>query len=179
MENYIKTVLYAYPLLKNVGEDYAEHIRNKAILSYNSNKTTFELAEYLAEEILHKNALVRLKSIIEDNLSKLSDLEQELLAIRYFGKKRKSQRSPFPPNKGVEGVDPRFWSERKYFRFLQRLSDKMAAMLVVGGVTKSFFENELEKIDIIEKIHRFVEEGRDRKVAADERRWMGSCSASN
>ena len=54
MENYTKVVLYAYPLLRTVGEDYAEHIRNKALLSYDSAMTTERLAEYLAEEILCK-----------------------------------------------------------------------------------------------------------------------------
>ena len=58
MENYLKTVLYAYPLLATVGEDYAEHIRNKAVLSYHSSRSTENLAEYLAQEILRKNDLL-------------------------------------------------------------------------------------------------------------------------
>ena len=71
MENYLKAVLYAYPLLKTVGEDYAEHIRNKAVLSYHSPRTTEELAEYLAEEILRKNDLLMLRGVIEKTVEKL------------------------------------------------------------------------------------------------------------
>jgi len=89
LENYVKTVLYAYPLLKTVGEDYAEHIKNKAVLSYNSPKSTESLAEYLAEEILRKNCLLWLKEVIERTVDKLSALDRGLVEMRYFGKKRK------------------------------------------------------------------------------------------
>ena len=54
MENYVKVALYAYPILRTVSEDYAEHIRNKALLSYDSGKSAEQLAVYLAEEILQK-----------------------------------------------------------------------------------------------------------------------------
>ena len=90
MENYTKVVLYAYPLLRTVGEDYAEHIRNKALLSYDSAMTTERLAEYLAEEILCKERLEWLKRTVEDVLSRLSDVERTLVAIRYFGKTKKT-----------------------------------------------------------------------------------------
>lgn len=90
LENYTKVVLYAYPLLRTVGEDYAEHIRNKALLSYDSAMTTERLAEYLAEEILCKERLEWLKRTVEDVLSRLSDVERTLVAIRYFGKTKKS-----------------------------------------------------------------------------------------
>lgn len=174
MENYIKTVLYAYPLLKNVGEDYAEHIRNCALLSYRSPKTALEQAEYIAEEILKKESLVWLKNVVEENLDKLSALDRELIAIRYFGKKRKVKPSPFRKSTNVEGVNPQTWSERKYFRYQQQLSNKIAAMLLSSGLTKKFFDKELAEIEMIKKIHRFVEAGRDRKVAADERRWLST-----
>ena len=82
----MKAVLYAYPLLKTVEEDYAQHIKNKALLSYNSRLTTEALAEYLAEEILHKNRLVWLKEIIEKTVARLPEHERVLLGIRYFGK---------------------------------------------------------------------------------------------
>ena len=150
MENYIKTVLYAYPLLKTVGEDYAEHIRNKAVLSYNSPHRTEDLAEYLAEEILRKDSLLWLKSVIEKTLGKLNDTERALIETRYFGKKK------IPLNK--EGK--RAWSERKYFRCQQRLGEKISGMLTVAGVTKDFFDTRLRGVELIRKIHRYVESGK-------------------
>ena len=63
METYLKAVLYAYPLLQTVEKDYADHITNKALLSYESKKSTEELAEYLAEEILRKERLIWLLNL--------------------------------------------------------------------------------------------------------------------
>ena len=150
MENYLKTVLYAYPLLKTVGNDYAEHIRNKAVLSYNSPRTTENLAEYLAEEILRKNNLLWLKGAIEGVLKRLDDTERALIEMRYFGKKK------IPLHK--EGEQP--WSERKYFRRQQRVGEKVGGMLTVAGVTREFFETRLQGVELIRKVQRFVEKAR-------------------
>ena len=156
MEKYMKAVLYAYPLLKTVEEDYAEHIRNKALLSYNSRLTTQELAEYLAEEILHKNRLSWLKNVVEQTLARLSETERTLLEIRYFGKKRKLR---FCLNEQSEqnGEACFVWSERKYFRMQQKVGEKVSAMLKVAGVTKPVFEGELAEIDIFRKVLRYIE----------------------
>jgi hypothetical protein len=146
----LKTVLYAYPLLKTVGEDYAEHIRNKALLSYDSGKSAEQLAVYLAEEILRKNCLEWLKDVIEQTLSKMTPLERSLIETRYFGKKKREDL--FPVGQA--------WSERKYFRCQQKVGEKIGGMLSVAGVTKEVFDRELADLDLISKIHRHVEEGK-------------------
>ena len=150
MENYLKTVLYAYPLLKTVGEDYAEHIRNKAVLSYNSSWKTEDLAEYLAKEILRKNNLLWLRGAIDGVLAKLDETERALIAARYFGKKK------LPLQKAGEQE----WSERTYFRQQQKVSEKVGGMLIVAGVTKEFFDTRLQGVELIHKIHRHVSEGK-------------------
>ena len=147
MENYLKTVLYAYPLLATVGEDYAEHIRNKAVLSYHSSRSTENLAEYLAQEILRKNDLLWLRKVIEKTLTKLNDTERALVSARYFGKKK------IPLHKA--GEEP--WSERKYFRQQEKVGNKLGGMLIVAGVTKEFFDTRLQGVELIRKVHRFVE----------------------
>lgn len=168
LENYLKAVLYAYPLLKNIEEDYETHIRNKALLSYDSNWATERLAEYLAEEILHKNKLLWLRKVIETALDKLSGTERLLMGLRYFGKARGKKPT------GEEGVqEPYCWSERKYFRVQNRLSQKVTGIMVALGLTKAYFDEELSELDEIKKIYRFVEMGRDREIAKDERRWLG------
>ena len=129
MENYLKTVLYAYPLLKTVGEDYEQHIRNKAVLSYDGKWDTLRLAEYLAEEILQKNRLEWLKGVVE----------------RVLDKRRK----------GEDGFSA--WSDRKYFRMQQRTGEKVGAMLKTYGVTKSKFFDEFASFSMIQKVHSFVE----------------------
>ena len=147
MENYLKTVLYAYPLLKTVGEDYAEHIRNKAVLSYNSSLKTEDLAEYLAKEILRKNNLLWLRGAIEGVLAKLDDTERALIAARYFGKKK------IPLHK----AGAQEWSERTYFRQQQKVGEKVCGMLVAAGVTKEFFDTRLQGVELISKIQKHVD----------------------
>lgn len=155
MENYIKAVLYAYPLLKTVGEDYAEHIKNKAVLSYHSPRGAERLAEYLAEEVLRKNCLLWLKEVIEKTLGKLSELEQRLIEMRYFGRRRNAALT----YRGKDGVE-KPWSERKYFRAQQKLGDKIGGMLVLAGITKTWFENNLLGVELIGKIYRYLQEGK-------------------
>ena len=108
MENYVKVILYGYPLLKTVGEDYEAHVRNKAVLSYYSPAE--KLAEYLAEEILEMRRLVWLKGTVEEILGRLQEEECELVSMRYFGQ-IKRLRSFLKKKAEEEG-----WSERKYFR---------------------------------------------------------------
>ena len=168
MENYAKVVLYAYPLLKTVEKDYAEHIRNRAILSYESNTTAQRLAEYLAGELICQKNLSWLKSTVKEVVDKLSAEERELLSIRYFGKTFRARNFLKPIAEGGE----KGWSARKYFRKQARLSDKVGAMLRAAGITNELYQREFMNMDIFRKIHQFVEEGRDRKISADERRLL-------
>ena len=89
MENYVREILYGYPLLKTVGEDYEIHIRNKALLSHGVHVDGLRLAEYLAGEILTMDKLEGLKSVVKGALDKLSDEERILIEGRYFGKRKK------------------------------------------------------------------------------------------
>ncbi len=172
LENYAKVILYTYPFLKTVGKDYEEHIRNKALLSYRNQEQTEALAEYLAEEILRKESLERLKGIVEDILERLSDVERTLIAIRYFGKKRKIKKAPTGIAVKKESPKNLFRSERNYFRKQQRLSEKVGAMLRCAGITKEVYLKEFAPIDLFSKIQRFVAEGRDGKISEEEKRWL-------
>ena len=164
MENYVKEVLYAYPLLESVGKDYEDHIRNRAVLSYNSNTTAEKTAEYIAGEILEMRALEWLKGKVEEVLGRLEETERDLIAIRYFGKRKKLR--DFLKSKQED------WSERKYFRRQAKAAEKVAAMFCGVGLTEEKYLTEFVEMDIFRKIHRFVAEGRDRKISADERRCL-------
>ena len=172
MENYAKVVLYAYPLLKTVGDDYAVHIRNKAVLSYESRLTTQQLAEYLAGEIIEKNRLEWLKSTVEKVIAKLTDEERTLMDIRYFGKTKKLRdffkgQAQKRKNGGVG------CSQRMYFRRQRRLADKLGAMLFYAGITQKVYDEQFKNMGIFRKLHQFVEMGKDKKISADERRFLG------
>ena len=171
VKNYVKAVLYGYPLLKTVGEDYQAHIENKAALSVRTDKPAFELAVELAGEICEKRDLEWLKACVETALDMLSDVEKTLIAVRYFGKRRKIKRS-FHSASELPKTEIAAWSERKYFRFQNRLSEKVGAILNRLGLTEEVFEKKFAGTDIFEKIYRFVCEGKDQKIAQRAQRWL-------
>ena len=153
MKNYVKIILYAYPFLKTVDKDYEEHIKNRALLSYDGRWTAEQTAEYLAGEILNMRRLEWLKARVESVLRKLTGVEKTLTEIRYFGKGNmlkgflQRQKNPFTK---------RAWTARSYFRCQERLGDKIASLLVLEGVTEERFERELAPIDVLQKIEQMM-----------------------
>ncbi len=158
MKNYAKAILYGYPLLKTVEQDYEEHIKNKAVLSYFSPQGAEGLAEYLAEEIIEMRKLEWLKGKVEEVLRKLTDLERVLVGIRYFGKRKADGNCA--------------WTERTYFRKQQRLGDKITGLLTQHGLTEEVFLNEYANIQPFQKISKKLEDGKDKKISARERSWI-------
>ena len=172
-----------------MGKDYADHIRNKALLSYNSAWSTEKLTEYLAEEILRKERLEWLKGVVEEVLGSLNSLEKDMVAIRYFGKRsllpsvmdcinqqrgsdgKTAKKSALKEEQNKKGREYKA-GERAYFRKQQRLEDKLSGMLKEKGLTKEVYQTQFAALDIFEKIHRFVEEGKDKNRCLHERRYM-------
>ncbi len=171
VKNYVKAVLYGYPLLESVSEDYQAHIENKAALSVRTDKSAFELAVELAREVCQKKDLEWLKGSVERALDMLTDVEKTLIAVRYFGKRRKIKKG-LPADKKPPKTEIAAWSERKYFRFQNRLSGKIGSILFRLGVTEEVFEERFAKTDIFQKIYRFVCEGKDQKIAQSAQRWL-------
>ncbi len=169
MKNYAKVVLYAYPLLKTVEEDYETHVKNKALLSYGKNAE--KIATYLAGEILEMRRLEWLKRKVGEVLEKLTEVERTLVAIRYFGKTKRIK-ALFQKPRVDNPLNKKFWTERTYFRKQQRLGEKLCSLLALCGVTEELFMREYLPIEPFQKIYRGVEAGRDRKISCNERRWL-------
>ena len=171
LENYVKAVLYAYPLLKTVEEDYAQHIENKAVLSYRSNKTAEEVAYAIVSEIMEERNLLWLKSLIEQTLQKFTEAERLLISVRSFGKERKIKRPLLRETYGA-------WSERKYFRDQARIGGRFERFLRGAGLTKELFERDFAELPFFKKIYSFVCAGKDRAITQSERRWLGVIAKS-
>ena len=171
MENYVKEVLFGYPLLKTIEEDYELHIKNKAVLSHTCARSAEKMAEYLAGEILAMRSLENLKRTVEGVLDKLSTEERTLIEIRYFGRRKKMR--GFLKRRGLlrqeEGME---WSETTYFRRQRAVGNKVAALLAFAGITEEKYLAEYANTDIFKKIHAFIAAGKDKKIAADERRLL-------
>jgi hypothetical protein len=145
------------------------------MLSYDSAWDTQRLTEYLAEEILRKERLEWLRAVVEDTLDELDDLERDLVSIRYFGKKHRLReviQCADKLEKDDEKGRGKRLSERAYFRRQQRLAEKLSGLFREKGITKEVYLNEFATLDIFQKIHRFVEEGKDKNICLVERRFM-------
>ena len=151
MEDYIKAVLYAYPFLKRTEETYGECIRNKALLSYRSGKNAETVAEAIAKEILEKENLLWLKERVESVLEKMTAGEKALVAVRFFGKKDKINPIPYAELERGQWQDKSV-SDRQYFRLLNRVGEKAAALLVAEGVTKDCYEKNFSGVDVLKQI---------------------------
>ena len=163
MEEFVKEVLYAFPLLKTVEKDYAEHIENKAVLSYKSNLSTEKLAEYIVGEILEKQRLIWLKSAVNGVLDRLNQTEKTMVALRYFGqtKKKKLQNgTPFGE-----------WSERRYFREQEKLGKKLNAMMTAAGITCEVFSLFFAPTQLFTSVHKYTKK-RSGKLSEREKEWL-------
>ncbi len=172
LKNYAKAILYAYPLLATVEEDYESHIKNKALLSYDNGKSAVEIATYLAGEILEMRRLEWLKGKVAEVLARLTDVERTLVEIRYFGK-TKRLKCLLQKQKGTQPLRKPFLTERTYFRRQQRLGEKLCGLFTLYGLTEDRFLTEFLPMEIFRKIYSGVEAGKDRKIRSNEQRWFG------
>ncbi len=125
-------------------DSYAQHIRNRALLSCDGRMTTEELAEYLVEEILRKRCLEWLEWVIDEALSRFSDEEKDLIERYFFGKRQagESERTS--------------QSESQRTRMQTKCFSRLEAMLLRAGLTKEYFDKELSRIELIGKMYRRI-----------------------
>ena len=54
------------------------------------------------------------------------------------------------------------------------MGEKLNSLLEKLGVSEEVYEKELCGVDVVKKIHNFVEAGKDKRISADEKRWLGA-----
>ena len=169
MENCVKAILYTYPKLKILEEDYGQHIENKAVLSYKYMGDPCALAEYIASEICKKRKLAWLKEELDQVFDKLSEEEYLLLSIRYFGKisRAKNERSRMESAK--ELLEKYHWSERSYYRKQNRVLKKMVAEINRIGINKEVFEKEYLEFEFLRAVYRFLNASKKKINTSRER----------
>lgn len=171
MENYAKVVLYAYPLLKTVGKDYQDHIRNKALLSYDSKMSAERLAEYLAQEILHMRLLVDLKNKVERALKKLDTSDRAAIVKKYFGVRSASKCDVNSSTSSGQACN-----RKQLARLQNRAVDKIAELFALEGLTAEFYKKYYREMDIFKKVRRCLERKRRRAVLQNTSEDQGSVS---
>lgn len=156
MKDYAKIILHAYPLLKTVEKDYEEHIRNKALLSYNGRQTVERLAEYLAQEIIQARNLVWLRTSLERVFARLTEEERALTALRYFRRKGAMKRF-------LEAKGQALWTDGKMARRQAKLSKKLEAMIRFEGITEELYGALFADTELFQKIARYIATEEEKK----------------
>ena len=179
MENCVKAILYTYPKLKAMEEDYGQHIENKAVLSYRYRGDPSTLAEYIAGEILKKRRLAWLKNKLDCLFDQLSEEEYLLLSIRYFGKiglakcEARGNVGAKGEQKMIEGenelIEKFHWSERSYYRKQARVLKKITAKIQGIGISKEVFEREFLEFEFLRAVYRFLNSKRKKFDTPKER----------
>ena len=170
MKEYVKTILYVYPLLKTLEKEYQEHILNRAVLSYRINQSVEGEVEDLVQEIADKRNLAWLKTCVERVLAQLSDEEKTLIAVRYFGKERKIKKATVAKSV-TEKTRKCAMSESTYFRKQNRLIDKLGELLSAVGVDEKTFEGLFACMPLFQKVSA-LQVRRERKLSQNERHWF-------
>ena len=155
LKQFTKAVLYVYPSIGEMEKAYAEHIRNKAILSYKNMYATEGLVRYVAGQICRREKLLWLNEILQSVVDGLDETDKALLQIRYFGKKRKNTQ------KGGAFGDIAKWSASKYFRMQRKLEQRVEQRLIHNGLTEQVFDEWFAPMEIFRRICAYLQTGGD------------------
>lgn len=166
--DYVKALLYSYPMLGKMEEAVDCAVSNKALLSYKNFRAAEEIAAGIAEEIRLREALTSLRALLEKILPLLSEEENYLLEYKYF-RRKKVLREKFS-RFGLR------YTERHYFRRQEQLLCKMAILFLLHGWTKERFLEETG--DLFTRVLRAIGEGKE--LAVPFRRCCGrvNCQSS-
>ena len=163
MNEYVKALLYLYPSFKRMTEDFGEHIKNKAYLSFECKGGTERYVEYLAGEVIKKKKMEEISFAMDELVDKLSDKEKFLLEMRYFRRKKKLQ--AYMETLGEEALG----SKRSYFRKQGKLFEKLCLRLKRKGLTEEEFIERYGELDGISSVMRFIRSGKEEKLKKKER----------
>ncbi len=172
MEMRVVTALYAYPQLDRIGRDYEEHIKNKALLSYGSKMATEKLTEYIAEEIVRRQNVWRLKAVLDKIIFSLTEEEKILLDVRYFGKVERVRRLFAAWKAGLCSLPFKPWSERTYYRKQARLLKRIVSQVKQAGVDEKRFDEECLSIEYIAMLYQYLALGKEVTTSQKERQLL-------
>lgn len=148
LKGFTKAVLYVYPTIEEINKAYAEHIRNKAELSYKHFGPAEGLIEYVARQVCKRDKLVWLKQTVRETLDELSDVERALVERRYFCNKKGTVCA-------LDEIDA--WSESTYFRRQKKLEGRIEHRLICKGLTEQVFDEWFAPMEIFRCALRYLQ----------------------
>ena len=154
--------------ISEIGED-----RERLGGAHHYRVTTEKLSVYLAEEILRKEKIEKLRNTIDEALERLTEEERFLLELRYF--RRKGRLKQFCQKVDLKEIG----SERAYFRKQAKLQNKLEGILKCRGFTEEKFRKEYGEFEWLMSVCRFIEQGKEKNAAGRERSLVGLLSGKS
>lgn len=154
-------------------KEIEDHIRFKALTSYDYRRSSEKMVEYVAKQVALRQTLLRLKTTVKTVIDALSEEERLLMDLRYFGKLddvvkrlrgclRRSDEPCVRARKICQTLGiKRVWSERSYFRKQKALLEKVEAKFIAAGLSDKDFENDYGDLGVIRFVQRVLERGRE------------------
>lgn len=148
---FVKVVLYGYPMLEEMADGVSAGAEVKAKLSFRSWEDTAALTEKIADEILLAERLRSLRALTESVLDGLSQEELFLLEYKYFRRKRLLRDNP---------CANMLCSERSYYRRQNAVFQKVCSRFAARGFTEETFLRRFGTFPAFMRALRAVKEGR-------------------
>ncbi len=143
---YAKSVLYSYPHLSDLAEQFDQSVERKAL----NSMTNYSPCIFQCEEILslteQKKSVLLLWLVMKKIILKLSNEEMLYLDYKYFKKM---------PKEVYDNFDT---SSRNYFRKQVKLAEKVANLLEKEGVTDTVYQEKYLAIDFFKEMLKRVNE---------------------
>ncbi len=156
MENYVKALLYFYPMMRSTERNYGEYIRNKAIMSYDNRVPAETTVEKILEEIIKKKKFEELTNKLTSVMKELNLEDKVLLEFRYFRRKKVLKKIV------KNGLWKFVGSKRNYFRRQNKLEKKIYSILIKKGLTEKEFLDNYAELEEIKDIVNYIESRQDR-----------------
>lgn len=143
---YAKSVLYSYPHLSDLADQFDQSVERKAL----NSMTNYSPCIFQCEEILslteQKKSVLLLWLVMKKIILKLSNEEMLYLDYKYFKKM---------PKEVYDNFDT---SSRNYFRKQVKLAEKVANLLEKEGVTDTVYQEKYLAIDFFKEMLKRVNE---------------------
>jgi len=157
--DFVKTVLYVYPMLRKLSEAVRVSGENKALLSYRAKGDAFDAAKEVADTFFLADRLDFLREAVSGILETLNAEETFLLEYKYFRRKKVLDL----------GDGKIFCSERNYFRRQSALLKKIGFLLAVRGITEQTFLEDYADSLCLMRVYRAISEGKEETVVPKRR----------
>lgn len=144
--------------MDGIVESIAHSVYNRAVMSINYHKSSYDEYFIIMERILLKDKLLLIKSKMDFIVNKLTFNERYLLEYKYFRRKKILST--------IYGSCKLDYSERTYFRKQNELLSKLKSLFDIHGLTFSYIITNLSDCDFFIRMYNKIVSGNERAIVS-------------